>query len=340
MSTPKGTVPDEVGPSLTPDAELAAAGRRILGDGPRLRPPQVWEGAGVTEGLARRLWLAMGFPHVPDDDALLTEDDRRALQRAGELLARGAFDADHLVHQARLMSQGLSTIATAHVESLLAPGGGNSLLSGLTDGSADPLELVDGLLSYLYRRHLYAALDRALLTQQGDEALATTAVGFADLADFSARTAAATEQELTVMVDGFVAAAGDQVAERGGRVVKLLGDAVMFTVGDPRAAADVALDLATRRPGDAGPGAPIPGVHVGLAWGPVVAHHGDLYGSTVNVASRLSDLARPGTVLVDGSLADALAEAPHLALRRARLRPLKGLGPVRAYLLGRAQPAG
>ncbi|MST34252.1 hypothetical protein GHK86_16175, partial [Acidimicrobiaceae bacterium USS-CC1] len=67
--------------------------------------------------------------------------------------------------------------------------------------------------------------------------------------------------------------------------------------------------------------------------------HGDVFGSTVNVASRLGDAARPGTVLVDGRLADVLARSAGLELRRSGVRSLKGLGPVRAYLLRRRQPA-
>ncbi|MST33017.1 hypothetical protein GHK86_09835, partial [Acidimicrobiaceae bacterium USS-CC1] len=241
---PRGAAAPDDRRGLASEAGLTTAARRILGNGPRWRPPEVWERAGVPESLARRLWLAMGFPHLPDGEPLLTDHDLQALRRAGELLVQGALDADHLVHQARLMAQAVSTVATAHVESLLAPGGGDALLTGLTGDSTDPVALVSELLEYLYRRHLYAALERAVLTNRGDEALAATAVGFADLSDFSARSAAATEDELTVMIDAFVTAAADLVAAHGGRVVKLLGDAVLFTVGDARAAAEVALDLA------------------------------------------------------------------------------------------------
>lgn len=338
MPPPRGAAAPDDRRGLASEVGLTAAARRILGDGPRWRPAEVWEQAGVPEPLARRLWLAMGFPHLPDGEALLTAHDLQALRRAGELLAEGALDADHLVHQARLMAQAVSTVATAHVESLLAPGGGDALLSGLADDSADPVALVSELLEYLYRRHLYAALERAVLTNRGDEALAATAVGFADLSGFSARSAAATEDELTVMIDAFVATAADLVAASGGRVVKLLGDAVLFTVGDARAAAEVALDLAADHGAAGGPAPEAPAVHIGVAWGPVVAHHGDVFGSTVNVASRLGDAARPGTVLVDGRLADVLSRSAGLELRRSGVRSLKGLGPVRAYLLRRRPP--
>lgn len=324
--------PDPAPPTATDGEELLrVAESLILGAGPRYTPPQIWDRAGVPEDLARRLWLAMGFPSLPDDEAALTERDVQALRRAGELLADAALDPGHLVQQTRVMSQALSTVATAHVESLADPSGSRSLLSGLAAGTADPMPVLDELLSYLYRRHLFAALERAAFAvDPAEPGTAPLGVGFADLADFSATTAAATEEELTGLVDEFASVAADLVATAGGRVVKLIGDEVMWQVDDPHRAAELALALVATggRPG-------APAVHVGVAWGPVVAHHGDLFGSTVNVASRLTDAARAGTVLVDGALADAVGEA--FELRRVHLRPLKGVGWVRAYALRAAR---
>ena len=334
---PAAAAPGETGSVSGPDLDeppgraalLARAEALILGSEPRFTPPEVWEDAGVAEGLARQLWLAMGFPQVPDDEASLTGRDGQALRRAGELLADGTIDAAHLVKQTRVMSQALSTIAASHVEAITAPAGGRSLLSALVDGGADPMPLLDELLSYLYRRHLFAAVERAAFSFEADEqTLAPLAVGFADIAGFSAVTAAATEEELTGLVDEFAAVGADLVAAAGGRVVKLIGDEVMWSVEDPGRAAEVALALVAtgERPG-------APAVHVGVAWGPVLSHHGDLYGSTVNTASRLTDAARAGTALVDAGLAGSLAGDAGFELRRVRLRPLQGLGTVRAFAL-------
>jgi adenylate cyclase len=311
---------------------LAGAEALILGDGPRYTPAQLWARGEVPEQLARQLWLAMGFPHVPDDEAALTERDLNALRRAKELLAMGTFDPESLVHQTRVMSQALSTIAVAHVETLAPGGSGGGFLAGLEGGSGgDPLPILDELLSYLYRRHLLAALERMAFVEPERETLPTMVVGFADLTDFTATAARATEAELTLLVDDFASVAADVVASAGGRVVKLIGDEVMFSVDDPRRAAELALELveAAQRPG-------IPPVHVGLALGPALSHHGDLFGSTVNVASRLSDVARPGTVLVNEALAESLDDDSVL-LRRIHLRPLKGVGQVHAFVLRRRE---
>lgn len=326
------TEPSPGGDAILP-LVLEYAETRLFGSGRRYSPTELWELAGVPESLARQLWLAMGFPSLPDDEEVLTDRDLQALRRAGELLQTGVFGPEQLVTQTRLMSQALSTIATAHVETLDSSGSPQGLLAHLAgENEADPLLVLDELLSYLYRRHLLAALERtALASEPAGHALPRTVVGFADLTNFSATAAAATEEELTVLVDEFVALATNLVASAGGRVIKLIGDEVMFSVDQPARAAGVALDL-VEMAGDPG----LPPVHAGLAAGPVLSHHGDLFGSTVNTASRLSDAARAGTVLVDAALADALAGVAGVETRRVHLRALKGIGHVPVYVLRRA----
>jgi adenylate cyclase len=112
-------------------------------------------------------------------------------------------------------------------------------------------------------------------------------------------------------------------------VLKLIGDAVMFTTPNAAAAAVAGLGLRSSRLEDAG----LPKVRVGLAMGPVVAIEGDLFGDTVNRANRLTDLAHPGTVLVDDSLGRHLDGRDDVVVRPLRPRKLKGLGYVRAWVL-------
>jgi adenylate cyclase len=310
---------------------LAGIEVRLLGAGARYTPMEVWAQADVPEELARNLWLAMGFPHVPDDEAVFTDTDLAALQQADRLLAVGAFDPGVLRQQTRIMSQAVSTIATAHAEALADSRERDVLLA---EGSPDdPLRILTDLLGYLYRRHLLAAVERLVRTPERASALAPVGVvGFADLTNFTATSAAATEQELTGLVDGFAGLAADAVAAAGGRVVKLIGDEVMFRVEDPVAAAEVALALVEVVDGPED----LPPVHAGLALGTLLSHHGDLFGSTVNLASRLSDVARPGSVLVNDDLAVALAGDDRYHLRRTHLR-LKGIGAVTAHALRRGK---
>ena len=92
--------------------------------------------------------------------------------------------------------------------------------------------------------------------------------------------------------------------EHGGRPVKWLGDGVMFHFRDPGPGVVAALAMA-----DEVPRAGLPPAHVGLHAGPVVFQDGDYYGSTVNLASRIADYARPGEVLVSRTVVEATADA-------------------------------
>jgi adenylate cyclase len=115
------------------------------------------------------------------------------------------------------------------------------------------------------------------------------------------------------------------VASHDGRVVKLIGDEVMFAIEDPAQAAQLALGLI----GEVALDPQLPEVRVGLAAGPVVSHHGDYYGDVVNLAARLVKAAEPGTALATEAV------AVHTHAEPVELPPLKGYdAPVRAWRLG------
>lgn len=111
--------------------------------------------------------------------------------------------------------------------------------------------------------------------------------------------------DLAGLVEAFEVTAYNAVVDGGGRVVKTLGDEVMWTCDSVLAAARIALELAEAFGRDN----PVPPVRVGVAYGPALARAGDVLGPVVNLASRCTTLARPGAVLVDKALADALEQA-------------------------------
>jgi adenylate cyclase len=305
----------------------------VLGEGPRYTPGQVYGRTGTPEDVARQLWRAMGFPHIPPDEAPLTQRDVEALSEVQALLDAGV-DLELAIRHARVMSQALATVAAAQVETLETGSGHEvSAIMGTFAGETETvLGRLDRLLAYLYRRHLAAALERsALVSDDGEGAQPTLVVGFADLAGFTATSRRISAREVADLVELFASSAADVVAECGGRVIKLVGDEVLFTVDEPAAGAEAALAVteAAERLEDRLP------VHAGLALGPVHQHLGDVFGTTVNRASRLTDAARPGTVLVDEAVHDGLGDDPRFTLRRVHLRPLKGLGVVRPYALRR-----
>jgi len=291
----------------------------LLGE-PELTSGEVANAADVELPDARRLWHALGFPPVPGDDQFFTRSDVAMLASVRALLQRGVH-ADALVQLARVAGQAMARVAEAQVAAVASDGD-------------DPEVVVarESVLTYAWRRHLVAALLRAATAEDRDASDVGLTVGFADLVGFTAITRHLSQGELAATVDRFEAIAYEQIPLRGGRVVKMIGDEVMFAADDGAVAAEMALGLVDACARDD----LVPDVRVGLAAGPVVSWEGDLYGPTVNLASRLVDTGRPGSVLVSDDLGRELAGNPAFVLRHLRAVKLKGIGRVRAWVLRRA----
>jgi adenylate cyclase len=174
------------------------------------------------------------------------------------------------------------------------------------------------------------------------------AVGFADMVSFTRRTAGLGSTDLSQFVQRFEAAARDVVTASGGRVVKTIGDAVLFVADDASTGARVALGLAdalgreldsdeVRLAGLADGARGVTPVRVGFVWGRILSRFGDVFGPTVNLAARLTDIAEPSTVLVDVETARALENDPGVVLEPLDPVELHGLGTVQPIRL-RAAP--
>ena len=157
------------------------------------------------------------------------------------------------------------------------------------------------------------------------------AVGFADLVGFTALSQQLDDHELAVIVDRFEATAYDIVGSLGGRVIKMIGDEVMFAVDDVATAVEIALSLAEAYHDDES----LSDVRVGLAYGPVLEREGDLFGPTVNLASRIVSIAYAGSVVVSAEIHDALADDEDLRWKSLRTRQLKDIGRVQLWAVRR-----
>src|SRR5699024_12451167 len=133
------------------------------------------------------------------------------------------------------------------------------------------------------------------------------------------------------VVESFEETAADIVASCGGWVVKALGDEVLYVADSAAEAADIALRLAS----GIRTHVEVPDVRVGVASGPVLTMHGDVFGTTVNRSSRLTSFARPGTVLIDDTLAGELEGTEGLQVVQVRARHAHGLGLIQPYALRR-----
>jgi len=285
---------------------------------------------GIDLEEARRLWRALGFPPVPDDARIFTRADADVLRIVRRLLDRNGLDATVVVQLARLTGRSLARIADAQVDTAGAVL--SDAVTMLPPFAAD----FERLMAYVWRRQLLAAiLRRATLPSDAGNSVA---VGFADMVGFTVLSQALDARDLAAMVDRFEAIAYEHVPQHGGRIIKMIGDEVMFAADDAVAAAEIALALV-----DAHAQTPdLPDVRVGLARGPALAWDGDLFGPTVNLASRLVNVARPSAVLVSEALGLELQGRPGYTLRPLRAVRLQGIGRVRSWVLRRSttEPSG
>ena len=299
---------------------------------PRLTSAEVAAAAGVDLEFARRLWRALGFSPPADDERLFTAADVAVLKATCDLGNRFAIPPALLLQLARVTGHSLGRLADAQVVAVAEPRDGAApTAAAVRRDLVALLPELEQLLRHVWRRHVVAAFARTAAVPAGADRVLT--VGFADLVGFTAMTRALDAHALADLVDRFEATAYEHVLGQHGCVVKMIGDEVMFAAADAIAAARIGLALVDAHARDA----TLPPVRVGLAHGPTLAWEGDLLGRTVNLAHRLVNLARPGTVLVSDDLGKQLAaEEAAFALRHLRPVRLQGIGPVRPWVLRRA----
>jgi adenylate cyclase len=321
---PAAMSPAGTGPAgHDPDSAVREALERLLLGGPRrLTRLQVAEAAGMPPERTQRLWRALGFADAADDDLVFTDADVDVLGVLSALIDSGFVDAEAEASIARATGQALSRLADWQTDMLA----GALTRQAREHGSADAVAAAELLLplltrtqDYVWRRHLAANVDRLLSTDApGDRR--ELAVGFADLVDYTSRSQGMDGRELGAMVEAFEATATEVIARSHGRVVKTVGDGVLYTAASAVDAVEIGLTLH-----DVWKAEDRPPLRVGAAHGTVLTRLGDVYSPVVNLASRLTSLARPGTMLVDRVLAGHLR-----GLAGYRVRPL-GRVSVRGY---------
>ena len=322
-------------PAFDPALLIDVAGAYLFDEPPSLTQTQVAEAAGVDLDPANAMWRHLGFSEVGDDTVAFTPADVEALRITRRLTELGVVEAERMPQFVRSMGRSFSRLADWHTRLLL---GSLTAREGLDEPPLEVLTevipMVEQVQGYIWRRHLLATASRMALRGVTSESTAPTAVGFVDIVGYTARSRQMSTRALGEMVEWFERVVTDLVVERGGQVVKTIGDEVLYTIDDPVAAAELALLLVERSEHDA----QFPEVRVGAAYGPVLARLGDVFGATVNLASRLTSIARPGRVLIDAELAELLHEhADDYRLRRTRRTSVKGYEHLEPWALKRSR---
>ena len=325
---------DPAEPILDSSAVIRAITELMLGEAPHLRRADVAEQSGVPSDVARARWRALGFPEADDDDAAFTSADVEALRLTQELIGLGIIEPDTEQAFIRTIGRSFARLAEWQVRAFLGSVASGSL-DDIAAGDLADLETVlplgEQVQAYVWRRHLVNAASRLLLTDSDDVDAAPMVVGFADIVGYTSRSRKMTRQELTEMVERFEEVTAGVITDHHGRVVKTIGDEVLFVVDDPRQAALLALDLLDEHEADE----EFPQVRIGLAHGNVLNHMGDVFGPVVNVASRLASVARPGSAVVDRQLAELVRDDDALRLKRMRRTSVKGYEHLEPWSLKR-----
>jgi adenylate cyclase len=253
------------------------------------------------------------------DSGLIDVDLAVTLTRAvGQTMARLAdWETSALLHRVQQLEQ-LHPVAEG------ADRGEGRLAIGVRMVS-EFTEPFEELLVYVWRRHLAAAVGRlaGLGARDEDVQTARVTVGFADIVSFTALSNQLSQERIGDLVELFEARCADVVAAQRGRVIKSIGDSVLFVHDDPIAAYEIAEGIITV----IGRDSRMPDVRVGLASGPVVMRLGDVFGPPVNLASRLTAVARRNRIIVDAETADLLPP-DQFETRRLPARPVRGFGIV------------
>jgi adenylate cyclase len=335
-----GATDEEIDQAVADDViDLFVADRMLVPSRRRYTRLEVSELTGVESETLRRFWRALGFANVTDEDRAFTDLDLEAVRIFQGLQALGAASTDTALQLARVIGSSMARIAEAE----LVPG-------DMVHGDLDSVVMADAfasvadvtipamarLLEFVWRRQVAAGIQRSMMLRSHGVAPGespTIAVGFADMVGFTLLSQHLSDQELATVVRRFEDISHDIVTGLGGRVVKMIGDEVMFVVDNVANAARIGLDLADAYADDD----LLSDVRVGLASGPVLVRDGDYFGSTVNLAHRIVNIGNPGTVLMSDEFHTALmAEAPDEFTGQAlRPRLLKDLGRVQLWWCGR-----
>jgi adenylate cyclase len=288
--------------------------RTLAGPGPRYSAREVAEISGIDLDLLRRFRAALGVPYGDPDEKIGTEADLQAAIRTKAIIDAG-LPPEGIMQSARTIGMGMARVAEANrelvVKNLTDPDDNErDLANGLAATAMALLPLVGETLNYAFQVNLLEQVKRDVM---GTADLGAGEIGgaversicCADLVEFTSLGEEIAPEELGIVVGHFEELATSVVAAPV-RLVKTIGDAVMLVSPEAEPLVGQALDLVAAA---AAEGDQFPVLRAGIATGPTLPQSGDYYGRSVNLASRVTGIARPGSVLVDIPTREAAGEA-------------------------------
>lgn len=307
---------------------LVPVERVLGGSGAGYTAREIAELAGIDPGALLRLREAFGVPVGSLDDRDLTSEDLDAARRTKRFLDAGVPE-EGLLEVSRVIGMAMAQIAdstrTLIGDTFWREGDTESDLGNrYAQVAAALLPTLRDSLEYPYRLHLREAIRSSFVTEAELEsgrpaASQEVTVAFADLVGFTRLGESLDPSEIGAL-SGRLAEVARSVANPPVRLVKTIGDAAMLVSKDPAALISALLDLVDRAEEDE----LLPPIRAGVAGGPAQARGGDWYGRPVNLASRITGAARPGSVLAEAGVAKAAADG--FRTSNAGRRHFKGIG--------------
>ena len=282
---------------------------------------------GVPADILVRMRRLLGLPAPGPDDRVFSDADVQQA-RSTRLFLDAGFSLETLSELSRVMGESMSRLAAAvaamSAETFLEPGDSEAEVAERFDRLAEQLTpALEPVMVAAFNAHLRESIHRARLLQEERESgrLAGETnlfVCFADLVGFT-RLGGELEVHELGSVAGRLAEMTTELTRSPVRLVKTIGDAVMLVSPAPDALVEVALELV-----DAAQRVDLPSLRAGIACGPAVQRAGDYFGPSVNLASRVTGVARPDSVLVTHAIREAARESFEFSYA-GRFR-LKGVG--------------
>ena len=308
---------DSLGFTLEEMAEAERRGRlfALSGDAVMRSGPPVHSLRSAAQAIGRPLadveqaWAALGLTAADADQISLSEADLDGLRTIFELgMATGSETSFGVL---RVLGGAMARLAEAESSAIRA--GVPAIQINYTDDELTTAQAyasvaafvprIGRLIDAVHRQHLESARMYFEDVLRDTSPTVYCGVGFVDLSGFTSLTQALTPGELSGLLSEFSASVSDVVHADGGRVVKFIGDAVMWVSPTAGQLANAARDMVDHpKARDAGLQ-----VRAGLAYGPMLALDGDYFGNPVNLAARLVAAAAPGQILASSELLDGLS---------------------------------
>jgi adenylate cyclase len=289
------------------------AERAIAGDGPRYTAREVAQISGVDLDLLQRLRAALGAPYGDPDEKAASTADLEAAHRTRLVLEAG-FPPDELLRNARTIGMSMGRVAEANRQLVVRTikGSGENerdFANRLAATATAMLPVGIDFLVYAFQTNLLEQVKRDVVgaadLESGEIGGAVErSICFADLVEFTSLGEEIAPEELGEVAERFEELA-TEVVTTPVRLVKTIGDAVMLVSPEAEPLVGAALDLVAAA---AAEGDQFPILRAGIATGLALPQAGDFYGRSVNLASRITGIARPGSVLVDTPTRDAAGE--------------------------------